>query len=140
MREEQLDDQNAELPRIHPGRVGRRARYVFASRFRNDVRLPLADGLLKYDFANGCASQLHAFGANRNGGEGVFVPRPGARDEDDGWLLAFVHDESEGRSELIVADARRMAAPPLARVLLPQRVPYGLHGLWLERADLERVA
>jgi carotenoid cleavage dioxygenase len=139
VREQQLDDQNAELPSVHPERVGRRARYAFASRFRSDVRLPLADGLLKYDFDNGCESKLHAFGANRNGGEGVFVPRPGAREEDDGWLLAFVHDEGEGQSELIVADARRMAAAPLARVLIPQRVPYGLHGLWLDRADLEGI-
>jgi carotenoid cleavage dioxygenase len=136
VREEQLDDQNAEMPSIHPSRVGRRARFVFASRFRTDVRLPLADGLLKYDLEKGCSSQLHSFGANRNGGEGVFVPRPGSVDEDDGWVLAFVHDETEGQSELIVCDARHFSGPPVARVLLPQRVPYGLHGLWLGGADL----
>jgi len=140
VREEELDDQNAELPSVHPSRVGRRARYAFASRFRSDVRLPLADGLLKYDFAKGCESQLHAFGAHRNGGEGVFAPRPGARDEDDGWLLAFVHDEAENESELWVADARDLSAPPVARVQLPQRVPYGLHGIWLPGSDLERPA
>lgn len=138
VREQQLDDQNAELPSVNSARVGRRARYAFASRFRTDVRLPLADGLLKYDFEDGCSSRLHSFGANRNGGEGVFVARPGARDEDDGWLLAFVHDEVEGESELLIADARDFGAPPVARVRLPQRVPYGFHGLWLSRADLER--
>jgi carotenoid cleavage dioxygenase-like enzyme len=131
VREQELDDQNAELPSVNPARVGRRARYVFASRMRGDVGVPLADGLLKYDLGRGAASQLHAFGPNRNGGEGVFVPRPGAADEDDGWLLAFVHDEAEGRSELVIADARDLGAPPVARVLLPQRVPYGFHGLWL---------
>jgi carotenoid cleavage dioxygenase len=131
VREQQLDDQNAELPSVHPARVGRRPRYVFASRMRTDVRLPLADGLLKYDLERGCASELQPFGPSRNGGEGVFVPRPGSSEEDDGWLLAFVHDESEGRSELVVSDARELAAPPVARVLLPQRVPYGFHGLWV---------
>lgn len=35
-------------------------------------------------------------------------------------------------SELVVIDARSMAAEPIARVMLPRRVPYGLHGLWLE--------
>jgi carotenoid cleavage dioxygenase len=140
VREEQLDDQNAELPSIHPARVGRRARYAFASRFRTDVRLPLAEGLLKYEFGAGVSSRFHSFGANRNGGEGVFVPRPGARDEDDGWVLAFVHDEAQGQSELIVVDARDFAAPPIARVVLPQRVPYGLHGSWVGRADLESGA
>ncbi|HTO52283.1 MAG TPA: carotenoid oxygenase family protein [Myxococcota bacterium] len=131
VREQQLDDQNVELPSVNPARVGRRARYVFASRMRDDVRLPLAEGLLKYDLARGVSSQLHRFGPNRNGGEGVFVPRPGAHDEDDGWLLAFVHDEAEGRSEFLIIDARDLTAPPVARVLLPQRVPYGFHGRWL---------
>jgi carotenoid cleavage dioxygenase len=137
VRESQLDDRNAELPSIHPARVGRRARWVFASRFRTDVRLPLADGLLKYDLEKGASAELHPFGPNRNGGEGVFVPRPGSTGEDDGWVLAFVHDEAEGRSELVVVDARDFTAPPRARVLLPQRVPYGLHGVWLERSALE---
>jgi carotenoid cleavage dioxygenase len=102
---------------------------------RRDVGLPLADGLIKYDLERG-TSQVHEYGRNRNGGEAVFVPRPGGSDEDDGLLLALVHDEAEARSELAVLDARSLAA--VARVLLPQRVPYGFHGLWLPRAELER--
>jgi len=97
----------------------------------------LAKGLLKYDLARG-TSQIHEYGRNRNGGEAVFVPRPGARDEDDGVLLSLVHDEAEARSELLVIDARDFRAPPVARVLLPQRVPYGAHGLWLSRTELQR--
>jgi carotenoid cleavage dioxygenase len=58
------------------------------------------------------------------------VPRPGASDEDDGWLLAFVHDEAEGLSELLVVDARDLEAPPLTRIQLPERVPYGLQGIF----------
>ncbi len=137
VREEQLDDESADLPRIHEGYTGRRARFVYAARFRRDVGLPLASGLLKYDLSRG-TSQVHDYGRNRNGGEAVFVPRPGALDEDDGHLLSLVHDESEARSELLVIDARDFTGPPLARVLLPQRVPYGFHGLWLARGQLER--
>jgi carotenoid cleavage dioxygenase len=140
VRESQLDDQNAELPSIHPARVGRRARFAFASRFRTDVRLPLADALVKYDFQRGAESVTHSFGKDRNGGECVFVPRPGATSEDDGHLLAFVHDEPEGQSELLVIDARDLRGPPLARVMLPQRVPYGLHGAWIGHADLGVLA
>jgi len=137
VREQQLDDQSADLPRIHEGYTGRRARFAWAARMRRDVGLPLADGVLKYDLERG-TSQAHAYGRNRNGGEAVFVPRPGASDEDDGLLLSLVHDEAEARSELVVLDARDLSRAPLARVLLPQRVPYGFHGLWLPRAELER--
>jgi len=59
--------------------------------------------------------------------------------EDDGWLVMYVHDESraqgrevvaEGRSECVVLDARNIVAGPVARVMLPSRVPYGAHALW----------
>jgi carotenoid cleavage dioxygenase len=130
VREDPLDETHADLPSTHPARAGRRARFAFASRLRSDVRQPLADALLKYDLQKPASPALHPFGPNRLGGEGLFVPRPGASDEDDGWLLAFVHDEAEGQSELLVVDARELAAPPLARVQLPQRVPFGSHGLF----------
>ena len=94
------------------------------------MRQPLADALLKYDLEKPASPAVHPFGPNRIGGEGLFVPRPGASDEDDGWLLAFVHDEAEGQSELLVVDARELAAPPLARIQLPQRVPFGSHGVF----------
>lgn len=75
-----------------------------------------------------------------------FVPRGegagggGTRglDEDDGWLLTYAFDESQlvagecgegAASELWVIDARTMR-DVVARIKLPQRVPYGLHGAW----------
>ena len=47
--------------------------------------------------------------------------------EDDGYLLTYVHDESTGVSELVCYDAKTMNPKPIARVKLPQRVPYGFH-------------
>ena len=68
-----------------------------------------------------------------------FVPRKDGNREDDGWLLTYVFDESQldqqgnapesCRSELWVIDARNMR-DIVARIYLPQRVPYGLHGSW----------
>jgi len=31
----------------------------------------------------------------------------------------------------VILDARDHAAPPLARIHLPARVPYGFHGSWI---------
>ena len=86
--------------------------------------------MTKYDFVTG-RSETHEFGKGRYGGEGVFVPRPNALTEDDGWLLTFVYDTSQEQSELVVVHAQDMAAQPVARLLIPQRVPYGFHGTWV---------
>jgi carotenoid cleavage dioxygenase-like enzyme len=54
--------------------------------------------------------------------------------EDAGYLMTFVHDENTGVSEFAVIDATAPARGPIARVPLPQRVPYGFHGAWFADA------
>lgn len=68
-----------------------------------------------------------------------FVAREGGTTEDDGYLVTYMFDESQlgedgepierARSELWVLDARDMKTV-VAKIQLPQRVPYGLHGSW----------
>ena len=75
-----------------------------------------------------------------------FVPRHNGSCEDDGYLLSYVFDESQlgpdgecgkdAKSELWVIDAKGMK-DVLARVNLPQRVPYGLHGNWFEEREIK---
>ncbi|KAL8630749.1 hypothetical protein Q9189_003509 [Teloschistes chrysophthalmus] len=78
--------------------------------------------------------------------ESRFVPRQGGSSEDDGWLLSYVFDESQlqedgecrpdARSELWIIDAKSMSEV-VAKVQLPQRVPYGLHGTWFSQQDIQ---
>lgn len=80
-----------------------------------------------------------------------FVPssKPDAP-EDDGYLLFYAFDEtqldalgnvppdtstSRAKSELWVVDAKGMK-DIVARVKLPQRVPYGLHGTWFSAEQI----
>ena len=77
--------------------------------------------------------------------ESRFVPRADGVSEDDGWILSYVFDESQlledgecrldAKSELWIIDAKSMA-DVVARVHLPQRVPYGLHGNWFSEEDI----
>jgi carotenoid cleavage dioxygenase-like enzyme len=79
------------------------------------------------------------------GQEPRFVPRENPESEDDGWLLTYVFDESQldengectegAASELWIIDARGME-DVVARVKLPQRVPYGLHGAWFSEEQI----
>lgn len=74
-----------------------------------------------------------------------FVPRADGIDEDDGWLLSYVFDESQldedgqcradAKSELWIIDAKSMSNV-VARIHLPQRVPYGLHGTWFTEDEI----
>ncbi|KAF2799193.1 carotenoid oxygenase [Melanomma pulvis-pyrius CBS 109.77] len=77
--------------------------------------------------------------------EARFVPRDNPVSEDDGYLLFYAFDEAQMDSygecgedasgELWVLDARRMQ-DVVARVRLPQRVPYGLHGNWFSEGQI----
>jgi carotenoid cleavage dioxygenase-like enzyme len=90
----------------------------------------LFDGLMKYDTTTG-ASETHWFGEGRWGSEAPFAPRPDGDGEDDGYLVSYVYDEREGRSEVEVLDARDVTAGPVCRVRLPVRVPIGFHATWV---------
>ena len=58
-------------------------------------------------------------------------PRGGATEELDGYYLAFASSLGADRSaRFLVWDAADFPAPPIAEVLIPQRVPNGLHGNW----------
>ncbi|MCU1397036.1 MAG: 8-apo-carotenoid 13,14-cleaving dioxygenase [Acidimicrobiales bacterium] len=70
-------------------------------------------------------------GAGRSAGEAVFIGRHGATAEDDGWLMMLVHDLNNDTAELVVLDAQDFSRDAVARVLLPQRVPFGFHGNWV---------
>ena len=132
--EEQLDDDNTEFPTMDARRLGWPTRYAYNMRISDEATL-LFDGIVKYDTQTGTTDR-HWFGPGRWGSEAPFAPRAGGTAEDDGWLVSFVHDEAEQRSEVVVLDASDLAAGPVARVLLPARVPIGFHATWVRGDQL----
>jgi carotenoid cleavage dioxygenase-like enzyme len=139
VREAPIDDVTSDFPRVNEGYTGRETRYAYTARIGRDRTLgtddQFSDGWMKYDAHTGRA-QVHEHGDGVFGGEGVFVARPGAQSEDDGWLVGFVHDREHNRSELRIVDAKSMDRDPVARVLLARRVPFGFHGTWVSRASV----
>lgn len=126
--ETQLDDRSVEFPRVPDALVGLKHRYGYMAEFASG--LPAAAAFRKYDLQTG-SSEAHDLGPGRTGGEPVFVPAAGATAEDDGYLLSFVYDQAENKSELVIVDASNVAAEAVARIHLPVRVPGGFHGSWI---------
>ncbi|KNB49067.1 carotenoid oxygenase family protein [Streptomyces caatingaensis] len=127
--EEQLDDQRCEFPRIDDRLAGQSARYGHVTVAESPSSAVPRGELLRYDLRTGSVAR-HIFGPGRTPAEASFAPaddRPGG----PGWLITYVHDAASDTSDLVILDAEDLAAPPVAVVHLPQRVPYGFHGNWL---------
>ncbi len=122
--ERQVDDRAVEFPRIDDRLATLPARYAVTVG---------SNKLVRYDLTTGSAME-HAFGtaaAPGGPGEAVFVPASGSADESSGWYIAYVYDQVRDGSDLVIIDASDFGGKPVARIKLPQRVPYGFHGNWI---------
>lgn len=126
-KEERLDDRVLEFGVINNQVGGTPYRYAYSA-----VSKPgwfLFTGLVKHDLKTG-ESQTVEFGPERYGSEPCFAPRVGATEEDDGYLITFVTDMNEDRSECVIYDAQKAAEGPVARIILPGRISSGTHATW----------
>lgn len=130
----ELSSLNLEVGKMNPNFVGVKTQFMYLAIVEP---WPKVSGIAKVDLRTGEVVARYNYGARRFGGEPVFVPRTADAAEDDGYLLAFCHDEESGLSELLVLDAASPTLAPVASVKLPSRVPYGFHGTFISAADLQ---
>ena len=126
---EVLSDEAFDLPRInYRQRTGRDYRFAYGVGTRKDRPEDFLDQLVKVDararrarvwFEDGCYP-----------GEPVFVPAPGATGEDDGVVLSVVLDAGKSSSFLLMLAAGSFEE--VARAEVPHRIPFGLHGQFVE--------
>jgi carotenoid cleavage dioxygenase len=134
VKDNQLHDQPGDFPRINEACTGRPYRYGTQGHAREwSTEGVEFDGVIQFDHVAGRES-IHVYGPTHVCGEAVFAADPEGHEENDGWLLNFVTDLTDDSSELVVLDARDITAGPVARVLLPRRVPFGFHGNWMPDA------
>lgn len=127
---EKLSDYGMDFPRVHPQREGHAAPAIYTST-RSDIRYsdPF-DAIARVDTVD--RARPTEVWAARDGqfvGEPVFAPRPGARNLDDGWVIAVVYDGAAKKTQLCVFEPDALAKGPIAAVPLPLQ-PYGFHGFW----------
>lgn len=123
---EVLSDTVCEFPRHNPRHEGLPHRYSYvASRHH---RAAFYDAITKIDLKSQREQSYHTEHPGNSFCEPVFTPRPGARDEDDGWLLTVEYQAGLHRSRLVVFDARDLPAGPQFSAALTHHIPQGFHG------------
>lgn len=140
-----LSQWNLEFAVINPGYLGKKNKYVYAA---VGDPFPKISGIVKLDISRSsddgrcqeCTVAKRMYGPGCYGGEPFFVakePDNPEAEEDDGYVLSYIHDETSGESRFLVMDAQSPDLHIVAAVKLPSRVPYGFHGLFVRESDLK---
>lgn len=131
--EQHLDERILEFGTFNQQYAGRKNRYSYSTFTKPGWFL--FSGLVKHDLETGESWSL-PFGEERYGSEPPFAPRINAKDEDDGYLVSFITDMNEDRSECILVDAKDIEAGPVCRIILPHRISSGTHASWADGPNL----
>jgi carotenoid cleavage dioxygenase len=117
-----LGQNPGEFPRFDERFNGYAYRYLYMS---SQGKLDsFFDQIMHYDLRQE-KTTVHEFGDDIPT-EPVFVPR--SAEEGDGYLLVVVYRVREDRSDVVILDAKDVAAKPLAVIKIPHRIPFGFHG------------
>jgi carotenoid cleavage dioxygenase-like enzyme len=138
--------QIGEMPMIDQRFSMRRARHFYFGTHNTDLGPMLEWGpkgppftcLGHYDESCDRLSFYYA-GAQSAPEEPLFVPEGPAAPEGHGWLLSMVGRRAENRTDLVILDARNIAAGPVATVRMPCRLHEGFHGTWIDQESLENA-
>jgi carotenoid cleavage dioxygenase-like enzyme len=129
-----LDDQACEFSRINDAHIGRKAHYGYVGlrdpRPGERPQIGAFEAMARYDLMTG-KKVVHQFPAGATVCEPVFVADPRGKNEEDGFIFSFVHQQGSAGGSFVILDARHLEGNPLAVVNLPRRVPAGLHGSWV---------
>jgi all-trans-8'-apo-beta-carotenal 15,15'-oxygenase len=128
---------NLDFPKVNPLLDGTGAtRYIYAigppvnpsiTKSKPTADLWPAGSVIKVDTVGGTFQQWIP-GGGQFVAEAVFAPKPGAFEEDDGWVIAVVSDAKVKMTSLCILEAQNLTAGPIARIPLKCFLPLGFHG------------
>ncbi len=124
-----LDDEVTEFPIVSNDWVGKPYRYSYNSLF-----IPghwLMCGIKRYDLL-ASNSTRYEYGDQRYGSEVCVAQKVGYQKEDDAYVITFVNDMAQGRSECLIFEAADISAGPICTVVLPELISAGTHACWVE--------
>jgi all-trans-8'-apo-beta-carotenal 15,15'-oxygenase len=122
-----------DFPIFNTKYAGLKSRYIYAAGAGRPEDAMGFDRITKYDFQQR-SFQSMLMPASRICGEALYIPRPSAQAEDDGWLAYLGYDVDRDESFLELLDARDMTF--VARIWAGLYLPQGFHGLYLPKSAL----
>ncbi len=129
-REHHMDDRILEFGMINQRYNGKPYRYAYSTTTKPGWFL--FNGFVKHDLHTGQSWRVD-LPEGRFASEAPFAPRINAKDEDDGYLVSFIIDETAGTSECILIDCKRFEDGPVVRIALPHKISSGTHAVWADR-------
>lgn len=119
----------SDFPRVMPQVVAKRHRKLalLSSSKLGDAKF---DAVAVVDTDSGKVDQ-YSFGSDWQVEEHILVPRKNARSETDGYLLGVAQHLIAKQTVLVVFDAAKIAAGPIAQARLAYRAPICFHGNFL---------
>lgn len=129
LRRNTFDDTAVEFPRFDPRRTGMTGRYLYLLANRRAASAPVFgfDTLRSIDQQT-AQVQEYRYASEIVAEEHVFVPAPGATQENRGWLVGIAYDWLRRQTLVSIFDAAAVAQGPIEQVRLPYGLPLGLHG------------
>ncbi|XP_015084378.1 probable carotenoid cleavage dioxygenase 4, chloroplastic [Solanum pennellii] len=138
-----ISTRNLDFGVINPTYVGKKNKYVYAA---IGYPPPKLSGIVKLDVSiaevdrRDCIVACRMFGESCFCGEPFFVAKNNLEaNEDDGYVMLYVHNEKTEESNFLVMDATSPSLDIVANVKLPRRVPYGFHGIFVRESDLNML-
>lgn len=128
-KEGSVDDEGTEFPKISNDWIGLPYRYSYNSLF-----IPghwLMCGIKRYDLLSNTSTRFE-YGDQRYGSEVCITPKLGYKNEEDAYVITFVTDMREDQSECLIFEASDIAAGPICRIILPERISGCTHSCWVE--------
>ncbi|ERM94748.1 probable carotenoid cleavage dioxygenase 4, chloroplastic [Amborella trichopoda] len=130
---------NLEFGIINQRFLGRKNRFAYMS---IGAPMPKIKGVVKLDLEREgkgeCVVAQRVYEEGWFGSEPAFVAKrqSDSESEDDGYVVAFLHEEATGEARFVVMDVASSDLKIVASVRLPQRVPYGFHSCFLTEEQL----
>lgn len=127
-KKKELNEIPFEMPRFHFKRGNMSPlQYIYGITLDNSQGEQWFNRLAKMNVETG---EAQCWGEDDGGhiypGEGIFIPRPHASEEDDGVVLSVALDGDKRSSFLAVLDAKSMKT--IAKAEAPHPIPHGFHG------------
>jgi all-trans-8'-apo-beta-carotenal 15,15'-oxygenase len=122
---------NVDFPVLHPEYVGKPYQYVYVGACASPTKPMPVQGIAKIDVRTGKTLQKWLPHSHQFLSEVAFCKREGSVAEDDGYLVGYLMNGRDTKTEVVVFDAANVAQGPISQALLRDFIPHPLHGTFM---------